>query len=95
MATATDLSHLTSAGRSITQVRRKFHLSLSGRSEHFCVDFDTRPMSVPVSVAEDDGRFTRRSSVPGRVVAVGADEGRSDIAGRCYGCQSLIVDRSS
>ena len=31
------------------------------------------------SVAEGDGRFTRRSSGP---VAVGADEGQSEIAGR-------------
>ena len=86
MTTATYLSHLMSCCRSIADVRQKFRFVVRSAS---LSTLKKDPVSVNV------GRFKRHSLVPRRAVAVGEDDGRSEIAGRCFGCHSLIVDPAS
>ena len=48
-----------------------------------------------MSLKANDASSDVHASVPRCAVAVGEDEGRSDIAGVCFGCHSLIVDPAS
>ena len=82
MTTATDLSHLTSADRGIAHIRRIFVVCFQVGANVSRSTFYEHPVSLKTTEASRDVHRTLDASL-------------ALPSGRCFGCDLLIVDRSS
>ena len=87
MTTATYLSHLMSCCRSIADVRQKFLFVVRSAS---LPTLKKDPVSMHVGPT-----VSLKAKDASSDVHWSHDDGRSEIAGRCFGCHSLIVDPAS